>query len=102
MSRNNSNFCLMIYISFFSGIEISFTEIKRYLSIKYRISSCKNLKSFECVIMLVWRGWVNISLICELMLNEFKLGRHTAKITKNTCYAKGEGTVDQSTATRWL
>ena len=36
------------------------------------------------------------------MLYEFKLGHNTAKATKNICFMKGEGTVDQSKVIKWF
>ena len=38
------------------------------------------------------------SLIWELKFSEFKLDYNTAEVMKNICYAKGESTVDHSTA----
>ena len=40
------------------------------------------------------------SLIWELMLFKFELGHNAKEATKNICYAKGEGTADQSTVNR--
>ena len=40
---------------------------------------------------------VQCNLIWELMLYKFKLGHNAVKATKNICFAKGEGSVDQST-----
>ena len=36
------------------------------------------------------------------MLYEFKQGHHATEATKNICYGKGKGGVDQSTITRWF
>ena len=36
------------------------------------------------------------------MLYEFELGYNAANTTRNIYWAKGEGTVDHSTVTRWL
>ena len=36
------------------------------------------------------------------MLYEFKQGHNAAEATKNICWVKGEGAVDDSAVTRWL
>ena len=41
------------------------------------------------------------NLIWELILYKFELC-YALKITKNICYAKGEGTLDHSTVTSWF
>ena len=40
------------------------------------------------------------SLIRELMLSEFELGHNATETTKNTCCAKGGGSVDHNKVTR--
>ena len=42
------------------------------------------------------------SLIQELMPHKFELGHNVKETTKNICCAKGEGTVDHTTITRWF
>ena len=42
------------------------------------------------------------SLIWEFIVYEFKLGHHAMEATKNVCGAKGEGTFDHRTVTRWF
>ena len=41
-------------------------------------------------------------LIREPELYEFKLRHYVVDATKNICFEKGEGALDQSTATRWF
>ena len=45
---------------------------------------------------------VQCSLIQEFILYLFKLGYNTLEATENICCAKGEGTVNHSTVTRWF
>ena len=45
---------------------------------------------------------VQCSLIQELILCKFELDYNAAETTKNIPCIKSEGTVDHSTATRWL
>ena len=45
---------------------------------------------------------VQHSLIQELMLYKFRLDHNIEEVSKNICYAKGKGTVDHSTVTRWF
>ena len=44
---------------------------------------------------------VQCSLIWEFKVYEFELSYNTAQASKNICCAKGEGTVDHSTVSRW-
>ena len=42
------------------------------------------------------------SVIKELLLNKFELGHNMKEATKKISHAKGEGTVNHSTVTRWF
>ena len=41
------------------------------------------------------------NLIQELRLYMFKLDHNSTEVSKNICFAKGEGAVDHSTVTKW-
>ena len=45
---------------------------------------------------------IQYSLIQELMIYKFELSHNSIETTKRVCFVKGEGTVHQSTVTKWF
>ena len=62
------------------------------------VLTCCALLYFVCDLKAVQLN-VQLSLIQEFMLYEFKLGHNAAEATKNICCMKGEDT-DHNTVTR--